>query len=92
MSRTIWKGSFLEKCLLKKKTCVKKVVKVWSRRSVIPSFFVGKTISVHNGKIFKKIYITRELVGYKFGEFCPTRLFTSKKKVKLKGKQKTKKK
>jgi len=77
MSRSIWKGAFLDNFLFNKK--FKKINKIWSRRSVIPSYLIGKMVLIYNGKIFKKIFINREKVGYKFGEFCTTRLFISKK-------------
>jgi ribosomal protein S19 len=79
MSRSNWKGPFLDKFLLKKSLINNQ--KVWSRRSVIPYFLIGKNVLVHNGKTFKKILITREKIGFKFGEFCLTRLFTPKAKV-----------
>jgi small subunit ribosomal protein S19 len=80
MSRSIWKGPFLDNFLFLKK----KNNKIWSRRSVIPSYLIGKMVLIHNGKIFKKIFINREKVGYKFGEFCNTRLLISKKNLKKK--------
>ena len=71
MSRSIWKGFYITKNLLKKTN--KNFFKVWNRNSVIPSFFLRKTVLVYNGKLFHKVYITREKVGYKFGEFSLTR-------------------
>ena len=53
---------------------------VWSRSSAIPSFLIDKTVLVHNGKEFKPVLITREKVGFKFGTFVATRLFTNKYK------------
>jgi ribosomal protein S19 len=69
MTRSIWKNLFVDKCLLKEK----KKNKVWSRRSSIPESLIGQKIFVYNGKEFKKIWITREKVGFKLGEFCFTR-------------------
>ena len=77
MSRASWRGFFLDTIFLKKE---KKIKKVWSRRSTIPSFLIGKTLQIYNGKVFKKVKITREKVGYKFGEFSTTRIFVKKKK------------
>lgn len=76
MSRSFWKGSFIEKKLLKKE-----FKKIWYRHSCIPFYLIGKKVLVHNGIIFKKIYITREKVGYKFGDFSFTRKFTKKIKI-----------
>ena len=53
----------------------KKVVKTWSRRSMIAPEFVGHTLAVHNGKKFLPVYITENMVGHKLGEFAPTRTF-----------------
>jgi small subunit ribosomal protein S19 len=73
MSRSIWKGFFFKKFLLKKTPH-----KIWSRSCSIPFHCVGKKVLVYNGKEFKKIFVTREKVGYKFGEFAFTRKFTRK--------------
>jgi len=85
MSRAVWKGSFLDPSILKKMPA-----QVWSRGSAIPSFLVGQTIAVHNGKEFKPISVTREKVGFKFGAFITTRLFTNKYKNLKQGKKKKK--
>lgn len=53
----------------------KKVLKTWSRRSVISPEFVGHTLAVHNGRKFLPVYITENMVGHKLGEFSPTRTF-----------------
>ena len=76
MSRSSWKGPFIDSFLLKKD--LTKIKKIWSRRSIITSTIIGKNILIYNGKVFKKIFITREKVGYKFGEFCSTRIYNSK--------------
>lgn len=53
----------------------KKIIKSWSRRSVILPEFVGHTLAIHNGKKFIPIYIGENMVGHKLGEFSPTRTF-----------------
>ncbi len=80
MRRSKWKGSFVDKSILKlkKKRTNKKPFKIWSRRSVIPNFLVGLNVMVHNGKEFKRLEITRSKVGYKFGEFIATRKYVQK--------------
>ena len=80
MSRSKWKGNFIDQAVLKTKDNSKKQLKLWSRRSVIPSFLIGSTVLIYNGKEFKKVVITREKVGFKFGEFCATRRYKSKSK------------
>jgi len=67
-----------------------KVIKTWSRRSTIVPEFVGLTIAVHNGRKFIPVYITEEMVGFKLGEFSPTRTFyghAGDKKTRIKGKR-----
>lgn len=74
MSRSIWKGLFCNTTINKKILDTKKRIEIWSRQSSIPSFLLNKTVFVHNGKIFKKLVITREKLGYKFGEFVFTKI------------------
>ena len=76
MSRSYWKGYFLKKKLLKKVP-----QRIWSRNSSVPFSFIGHKVLVHNGKEFKLIYITRQKVGYKFGEFSFSRKYTKKIKT-----------
>ncbi|MCL5791675.1 MAG: 30S ribosomal protein S19 [Deltaproteobacteria bacterium] len=53
----------------------KKLIKTWSRRSVIIPDMVGFTIAVHNGRKFIPVYVTENMVGHKLGEFAPSRTF-----------------
>ena len=53
----------------------KKVIKTWSRASMITPDFIGLTLAVHNGKQFIPVYVTENMVGHKLGEFSPTRQF-----------------
>ena len=53
----------------------KKVIKTWSRRSMITPDFVGHTFAVHNGNKFIPVFINENMVGHKLGEFAPTRTF-----------------
>jgi small subunit ribosomal protein S19 len=52
-----------------------KVKKIWSRRSAIIPVFIGRTFAVYNGKVFIPVTVTEEMLGYKFGDFAPTRTF-----------------
>lgn len=88
MSRSKWKGFYIDKFLFNQKFIELTRKKIWSRKSTIPSFLIGKDVYIHNGNKFIKINITREKVGYKFGEFALTRKFTKKEK---KNKKKNKK-
>jgi ribosomal protein S19 len=83
MSRSTWKCAFLDKSLLKK-NLKKKSLHIWSRRSVIPTFLIGCTVLVHTGNAFKKLIITREKVGFKFGSFIRTRTKMSIQKNRIK--------
>jgi small subunit ribosomal protein S19 len=81
MSRSLKKGPFIDEKLLKKISDLesqknkKKVIKTWSRRSMIIPEMVGLTIAVHNGKKFIPVFISENMVGHKLGEFSPTRIF-----------------
>ena len=80
MARSLKKGPYVEKSLMKKvqemnKGTKKTVIKTWSRRSTIFPDFVGHTIAVHNGKDFIPVYITEDMVGHKLGEFVATRTY-----------------
>ena len=80
MSRSSKKGAFVDASLMKKvkeqqKATKKKPIKTWSRRSTIFPEFVGLTFAVHNGRQFVNVFVTDEMVGYKLGEFVPTRTF-----------------
>lgn len=82
MARSIKKGPFVDDHLLKKvRQAVDakggQVIKTWSRRSTILPEMVGLTFAVHNGKKFIPVFVTEEMVGYKLGEFSPTRTFHS---------------
>lgn len=80
MSRSVWKGPFVDRYLIKKVAEVQKsgrytVIKTNSRRSTIIPAFVGATISVYNGKKYIPVMIKEEMVGKKLGEFSPTRTY-----------------
>ena len=80
MTRSLKKGPYVDQKLEKKLIAMKdskkkKVVKTWSRRSVVTPDFVGHTIAVHNGNKFIPIFISENMVGHKLGEFAPTRTF-----------------
>lgn len=85
MSRSKWKGLFCSSKINKHILDGKKKIEIWSRQSSIPGFLIDKTVFIHNGKTFKKLLITREKIGFKFGEFAFT-------KIKAKTKEKKKKK
>lgn len=80
MSRSVKKGPFVEAKLYKRIEAMnekneKKVIKTWSRASMIFPEFVGHTIAVYDGKKHVPVYVTEDMVGHKLGEFSPTRIF-----------------
>lgn len=80
MSRSLKKGPFVSPKLLKKveemnRKAEKRVIKTWSRASVVFPQMVGHTIAVHDGRRHIPIYITENMVGHRLGEFAPTRYF-----------------
>ncbi len=80
MSRSVWKGPFVDGYLLKKVDAQRATgkntpIKTWSRRSTILPQFVGLTFAVHNGKNFIPVLVNDQMIGHKLGEFAPTRTF-----------------
>ena len=81
MSRSVWRGPFVDPSLIKKVEKQKgksntSPIKTWSRKSTIIPEFVGYSFLIHNGKKFIPIKISEEMVGHKLGEFSPTRQFS----------------
>ena len=92
MSRSVWKGPFVDPSLIKKvdnqkKEPNRKPIKTWSRKSTIIPDFVGVSFLIYNGKKFIPITISEDMVGHKFGEFAPTRQFSGHTPADKKAKQ-----
>jgi small subunit ribosomal protein S19 len=80
VARSIKKGPFVDDHLMEKienasRSGNKKVIKTWSRRSMILPEMVGLTFAVHNGRKFLPVFVTENMVGHKLGEFSPTRTY-----------------
>jgi small subunit ribosomal protein S19 len=80
MARSLKKGPFVDNHLQKKvETAVaagdKRIIRTWSRRSMVVPDMIGLTFAVHNGHKFIPVYCTENMVGHKLGEFSPTRTF-----------------
>ncbi len=80
MTRSVWKGPFVDGHLLKKAEAAresgrKQAIRTWSRRSTVLPRFVGLTFAVYNGQKHVPVLVTEDMVGHKFGEFSPTRTF-----------------
>lgn len=80
MARSAKKGPYVQQRLLSRIEALnqsgeKKVLKTWSRSSMVVPAMIGHTIAIHNGRIHIPIYISENMVGHKLGEFAPTRKF-----------------
>ena len=80
MSRSVKTGPFVEARLLGRvqemnKKNERKIVRTWSRASVVFPDFIGHTIAVYNGRKHVPVYVTENMVGHRLGEFAPTRTF-----------------
>jgi small subunit ribosomal protein S19 len=79
MARSLKKGPFVDKHVLKKVEGAtagdRRIIRTWSRRSMITPDMIGITFAVHNGNKFIPVYCTENMVGHKLGEFSPTRTF-----------------
>ncbi len=85
MSRSVKKGPFVQQRLLVRvqgmnRRNERKVVKTWSRASVIFPDFIGHTVAVYNGRKHVPVFITENMVGHRLGEFAPTRTFRGHEK------------
>lgn len=81
MKRSRWKGVYVKPEQAKETSTTLRV----SRNSTIIPKFSGQTFKVHNGKSFREITVTKEMLSHKFGEFSKTRAeFAFKKKKKKK--------
>ena len=90
MARSLKKGPFADKSLLKKVDAAvasgdSQVIKTWSRRSTIFPSFVGLTFAVHDGGKHVPVYVTEDMVGHKLGEFVATRTYRGHGKDEKKG-------
>ncbi len=80
MSRSVKKGPFVDHHLMTKVDEAKKnnsprPIKTWSRRSTILPNMVELTIAIHNGREHVPVFISKDMVGHKLGEFVLTRTF-----------------
>jgi len=80
MSRSTVKGPYVDEGLVAKVEKLKNMgkkepIKTWARSSQIPPEFVGYTFLVHNGKVFKDVFVTEDMVGHRLGEFSLSRTF-----------------
>ncbi len=80
MSRSTKKGAYVHDSLKTKIEQLnsrneKKVIKTWSRASMVTPAMVGHTIAVHDGRRHVPVFITENMVGHRLGEFAPTRIF-----------------
>jgi ribosomal protein S19 len=94
MSRSLWKGIFLNNKILRYKNNTfnnKNFIKTHSRSSAIPEFLQESNvvIGIYTGKKYKSFKIpSRKYLGYKLGEFAFTRQHNKPKKAKKKTKGK----
>ena len=80
MSRSVKKGPFVDARLLGRiddmnKRSERKVLKTWSRASVIFPQMIGHTIAVHDGHRHVPVFVSENMVGHRLGEFAPTRTY-----------------
>ena len=89
MPRSVKKGPYVEGSLMKKLNRMitsgqRQPIKTWSRRSTIVPDFVGYSFAIYDGRKHVPVFVTENMVGYKLGEFAPTRTFRKHGGVKAK--------
>ena len=77
----------MERILRMNENNEKRMLKTWSRDSVIYPEFVGHTIAVHDGRKHVPVFVTDSMVGHKLGEFAPTRTYRGHVKDDRKGRR-----
>lgn len=85
MSRSKWKGPYIQTIRIEQSNTKQKIDKYTaSRNSEIVPKFLGITFNVHNGKTYSEVTVTNDMIGHKFGEFVFTRskFYFKKKKSK----------
>ena len=80
MARSVWKGPYVAKSVLKKVEEARAsgknmLIKTWSRSSTILPNMIGLTFGVHNGNKFVPVVVSDQMIGHKLGEFAPTRTY-----------------
>ena len=85
MARSSKKPPYVEERLMERilrmnENNEKRMLKTWSRDSVIYPEFVGHTIAVHDGRKHVPVFVTEAMVGHKLGEFASTRTFKGHEK------------
>lgn len=86
MSRSLKKGPYIDENLMEKiekqkQSGDRSSIKIWARSSQIAPSFVGHKISIHDGRRFKELLVTENMVGHRVGEFAPTRTFRTHGKI-----------
>lgn len=93
MARSRWKaahlglGFFRTLAHLQSSGKKKRAVLVWSREAIITPGLLGLTIEVHDGQKHVPVYITDSKIGYRLGQFVPTRTFRSHLKKDKRGRR-----
>ena len=67
-------------------------MRIYYRNSVITPRMRDRWFEVHDGKSFKKLQVTTSMIGYKFGQFVPTRKFVKHSGSKVRSRVKVKRK
>ena len=81
MSRNNKKSPFFKYNLINKK---KKWIQIFNKNLVIMPQDIDVNYNIYNGKTFIKLKITKDMLGYKFGEFINTKKKNIYKKEKKK--------
>ncbi len=54
----------------------------YKKNKIITSIHLNKKFLIYNGKDFQKLIVSKDMLGYKFGEFVMTRKIVTFKKNK----------
>jgi len=82
MSKSLWKRFNIKYSEFSEENSLSTLV--FNRRSIITDEFLNNPGKIYNGIKFFEITILSKMIGFKFGEFAPTRKFPEHKKKKTK--------
>lgn len=73
LKRSVWKGPNVVALPIREAMKNGTSIRTQQRSATILPQFVGLTFEIHNGKDYKPIKITEDMVGYKLGAFAHSR-------------------
>lgn len=75
--RAKWKGPLIWSTIFN--LLKKKIFKTRVRSQLVVPALLGKTIKLYTGRVYIRLKINQDMLGYKLGSFTKTRVYRKKK-------------